>query len=243
MSKNISIFNGVKKVYLIGIGGIGVSGIAEFLIKKNYEVSGSDITLSLITKRLENMGVKIFEGHKESNLPEDTELVIYTAAVKDDNEELKKAKRLNMKLVKRAEALGDIVNDKFVIAVSGTHGKTTTTAMISKVLIDNKNDPTVFVGGKTDFLNGSSSRIGKGEVAVVEADEYDRSFHQLKANIIIITNIEADHLDIYKDLNAIKESFTKFIENAKKGVKIIACGDDENIREVLKDFDNKTYYG
>jgi len=243
MSKNISIFNGVKKVYLIGIGGIGVSGIAEFLIKKNYEVSGSDITLSLITKRLENMGVKIFEGHKESNLPDDTELVIYTAAVKDDNEELKKAKRLNMKLVKRAEALGDIVNDKFVIAVSGTHGKTTTTAIISKVLIDNKHDPTVFVGGKTDFLNGSSSRIGKGEVAVVEADEYDRSFHQLKANIIIITNIEADHLDIYKDLNAIKESFTKFIENAKKGVKIIACGDDENIREVLKDFDNKTYYG
>lgn len=244
MDNDKKIFDDVKKVHLIGIGGIGMSGIAEYLIKKNYTVSGSDMTLSPITKRLENLGVQIFSGHKEDNLPDDAELVIYTAAVKEDNEEFKKAERLNIKSVKRAVALGEIVNSKFVIAVCGTHGKTTTTAMIAKIFIDNKMDPTVFVGGNLDFLDGGSSRIGNGAMAIVEADEYDRSFHQLKPDIAIITNIEADHLDIYKDLESIKESFAEFIKNSKKDSKIIACGDDINIMEVLKEFnDKKVLYG
>lgn len=237
------LFKNITRIHLIGIGGIGMSGIAEYLVKKNFIVSGSDMTLSPITTRLENIGVKIFSGHKESNLTDDTDLVIYTAAVKNDNEEFKKAERLKTKSVKRAEALGEIVNSKFVIAVSGTHGKTTTSAMIAKIFIDDKMDPTVFVGGNLDFLDGGSSRIGKGEMAIVEADEYDRSFHQLKPDIAIITNIEADHLDIYKDLESIKDSFKEFLRNSKKDSKIIACGDDNNILEVLKEFDHKDLYG
>jgi len=238
-----NIFNGIKKVHLIGAGGIGMSGIAEYLAKKKFIVTGSDANPGQITKRLEKFSVKISKGHAESNLPDDTELVIYTSAVKDDNEELQKAKRLNITTVKRAEALGNIVNDKFLIAVSGTHGKTTTTAMIAKVLIDSKNDPTVFVGGNLEFLNGGTSRIGKSEIAVVEADEYDRSFLTLKPDIIVITNIEADHLDIFKDLDDIKSCFGKFISNGKQGLKVIGCGDDENILSVLSASKQKILYG
>ena len=207
-----NIFEGIKKVHLIGVGGIGMSGIAEYLLRKDYEVTGSDMTASMITGRLVNLGIQCFEGHREENLPDDTELVIYSAAVKEDNPEFKKALRLNIKVVKRAEALGSIVNDKYLISVSGTHGKTTTTAMIAKVLIENGIDPTVFVGGLSDFLEGGSSRIGNSNIAVVEADEYDRSFLQLRSDVIVITNIEADHLDIYEDLEDIKNCFLKFIE-------------------------------
>jgi len=238
-----NIFEGIKKVHLIGVGGIGMSGIAEYLLRKDYEVSGSDMTSSMITGRLVNLGIKCFEGHREENLTDDTELVIYSAAVKEDNPELKKAIRLNLKVVKRAEALGSIVNDKYLISVSGTHGKTTTTAMIAKVLIENGIDPTVFVGGLSDFLEGGSSRIGNSNIAVVEADEYDRSFLQLRSDVIVITNIEADHLDIYDDLDDIKKCFLKFIEKSKENVNIIACGDDENVRDTLKDVQGVNYYG
>lgn len=240
-SKNI--FDGIKKVHLIGIGGIGVSGIAEYLTGKNFQVTGSDMSKTFITRRLEKTGVKIFEGHSAENLPDDTELVIYSSAVAADNPELLKAKELKIKTVKRAEALGNIVNDKFVIAVSGTHGKTTTTAMIAKILIDSRIDPTVFVGGNIEFLDGGSSRLGKSNIAVVEADEYDRSFLQLKPDIIIITNIDADHLDIYKDLDDIKDTFRKFIAKGKKDLKVIACGDELNVVEVISDVKRKMTYG
>lgn len=238
-----NIFDGVKKVHLIGAGGIGMSGIAEYLGRKKFEVTGSDMALSPVTKRLEKFKVKISEGHNENNLPGDTELVIYSAAVKEDNPEYLKALSLGIKTVKRAEALGFIVNDKFVISVSGTHGKTTTAAMIAKVLIESKLDPTVFVGGNIDYLDGGSSRIGKNNIAVVEADEYDRSFFHLRSDIIIITNIDIDHLDIYKDIEDIKESFRKFIDQGKKGLKIIACGDEKNVVEILKDRKDKKLYG
>ncbi|MDQ3019962.1 MAG: UDP-N-acetylmuramate--L-alanine ligase [Bacteroidota bacterium] len=238
-----NLFDGIKKVHLIGIGGIGMSGIAEYLARKKNEVTGSDILMSPITNRLLKFGVKIYEGHDEKNLGDDTELVIYSSAVKDDNEEYKKAIRINKKLIKRAEALGNIVNDKFVIAVSGTHGKTTTTAMIAKILIESKHDPTVFVGGNIDFLDGGSSRIGKSNIAVVEADEYDRSFLTLNSDIIVITNIDPDHLDIYKDIDDIKNNFRKFIDNSKKNLKVFAFGDDNNVVDVVKDLKNKTLYG
>lgn len=237
------VFGTTERIHLTGIGGAGMSGIAEYLLKNNYKVTGSDMNLSAVTKKLENLGAKIFQGHKESNLPDDTELVIYTSAVKDDNEELSKALRLKIHIMKRAEALGNIVNDKFLIAVSGTHGKTTTSAMIAKVLIDENYDPTVFIGGLPDFLDGNSSRSGRSEYAVAEADEYDRSFYHLKPDIAVITNIDEDHLDIYKDIEDIKKSFRHFIDNCKKGSRIIAYGDDGNIREVLKDFKNTVYYG
>ena len=238
-----NIFDGVKKVHLIGVGGIGMSGIAEYLGRKKFEVTGSDLTSTPVTKRLEKFKVKIFEGHNENNLPDNTQLVIYSAAVNEDNPEYLKAKRLGIKMVKRAEALGNIVNDKFVISVSGTHGKTTTTAMIAKVLIESKLDPTVFVGGNIDYLDGGSSRIGKSNIAVVEADEYDRSFLQLQSDIIVITNIDLDHLDIYKDIEDIKDSFRQFIDKGKKGLQIIACGDEKNVADILIDRKDKKLYG
>lgn len=238
-----NIFTGVKKVHLIGAGGIGMSGIAEYLAIRKFTVSGSDMTMSPIIRRLAKFGVKISEGHSESNLSEDVQLVIYTSALKDDNEELVKAHRLGIRTVKRAEALGSIVNDKFVIAVCGTHGKTTTTAMISKVLIESRFDPTVFVGGSIDFLDGGSSRIGSSNIAVVEADEYDRSFLHIRSDILVITNIDPDHLDIFKDIDDIKSNFKKFVETSKPNCKVIGCGDDKNVLEVLKDIKNKTMYG
>ncbi|MBK6539249.1 MAG: hypothetical protein IPG09_16320 [Ignavibacteria bacterium] len=167
---------------------------------------------------MKNFGITIHEGHDAEFLPDDTELVIYSAAVKEDNPEYIKAVSLNIRKIKRAKALGEIVNDKFLIAVSGTHGKTTTTSMVAKILIDNNLDPTVFVGGNLSFLDGSSSRIGNSNIAVVEADEYDRSFLTLKADVIIVNNIEADHLDIYENLEDIKKKFYKVLQSLEKKI-------------------------
>jgi UDP-N-acetylmuramate--alanine ligase len=240
-----NIFEDVKKVYLIGIGGIGMSGIAEYLARQYFEVSGSDITLSDITRRLKDFGINIFEGHHESNLSDDTDLVIYTSAVKDDNEEIKKAKKLNIRMMKRAEMLGHIVNDLYLISVSGSHGKTTTTAMISKVLIDNNYDPTVFVGGSLDYLEGGTSRIGKSKYAVVEADEYDKSFLTLSSDLIIVTSIEKDHTDIYEDVEDLKNNFMKFCNKRKINSKIIGYGDDNIVVDVLSSYpeSEKVFYG
>ncbi len=234
---------GYRRVHLIGIGGIGMSGIAEYLAGKGVSVSGSDIRESITTRRLDRLGVNIMPGHSGEYISDDCELVIYTSALDEENPELKKAKELGIKLIKRAEALGDIVNKQFLIAVSGTHGKTTTTAMIAKVLIDADIDPTVFVGGALDFFEGGSSRIGSGDVAVVEADEYDRSFLKLTPDILVITNIDSDHLDIYRDIGDIIENFKMFIAKRKSNSYIIACGDDRDVLTAIKGIDNSITYG
>ncbi len=233
------------KYHFIGIGGIGMSGLAEYLAEKGHTVTGSDTTATVITERLEKTGIKVYYGHSESNLPEDTDIVVYTSAVKDRNPELQKAKELNIEFIKRAEMLGRIVNDKYLIAVSGTHGKTTTTAMIAKVLIEDGLDPTVFVGGSVDFLEGGASRTGKGKIAVVEADEYDRSFLTLRPDIIVITNLEKDHSDIYKNIEELKMTFKEFINLRKESSRIIAFGDDDNVRSILAEMnpDEVIYYG
>lgn len=233
------------KYYFIGIGGIGMSGLAEYLAQKGHIVTGSDTTGTIITERLEKKGIKIFYGHSGSNLTEDTDIVVYTSAVKQDNPELKKAKELNIEFIKRAEMLGRIVNDKYLIAVSGSHGKTTTTAMIAKVLIEDGLDPTVFVGGSIDFLEGGASRTGKGKIAIVEADEYDKSFLTLRPDIIIITNLEKDHSDIYKNIEELKMTFKEFINLRKESSRVIAFGDDENVRSILAEMnpDEVIYYG
>jgi UDP-N-acetylmuramate--alanine ligase len=238
------LFENIKKVHFIGIGGIGMSGIAEYLAKNSYTISGSDSYTTNISERLKNFGITIHEGHSADFLPEDTELVIYSAAVKEDNPEYIKAVSLNIPTIKRAKALGEIVNNKFLIAVSGTHGKTTTTAMVAKILIDNDLDPTVFVGGNLSFLDGSSSRIGNGNIAVVEADEYDRSFLTLKADVIIVNNIESDHLDIYENLQDIQNNFIKFCNLGKENCKVIMNGDDENVRTIANQIEKiKIFFG
>lgn len=233
-----------KNIYFIGIGGIGMSGLAEYFLLNGYSVSGSDMTESHITNRLKELGANIIIGHSESNITPELDTVVYTSAVKNGNPEIDRANELGIRTIRRAEMLGEIVNDKYLIAISGTHGKTTTTAMIGKLLVDAGLDPLIFVGGNVQLFDGGASRFGKGKYAVVEADEYDRSFLALRPDITIITNIDEDHLDIYKDLNDIKETFRLFCDRSKYGAYIIYCGDDENIKSFINSINReKLSYG
>jgi len=221
------------KIFFIGIGGIGMSALAEYLLEQGNIICGSDFQVSAIVNRLVSKGATIKIGHNERNITDDIDLVVYSSAIGDSNPEILQAKAKSIKIIRRAELLGSIVNNMFLIAVSGTHGKTTTAAMIAKLLIDFNLDPTVFVGGSMDFLDGAAMRRGAGKIAVVEADEYDRSFLTLSPDITIINNIEEDHLDIYKDLNDIKDNFIKFTNQSKKGSIAILNGDDENIASII----------
>ena len=233
-----------QNIYFIGIGGIGMSGLAEYYLRNGYVVSGSDMTETHITQRLAGLGAKIHYGHSALNITPNIDTVVYTSAVKPDNPEMIKAEELGIRKVRRAEMLGEIVNDKYLIAVSGTHGKTTTTAMIGKLLVDSGLDPLIFVGGNVQLFDGGASRFGSGKYAVVEADEYDRSFLALRPNIAIVTNIDSDHLDIYKDLEDIKETFRQFCDRSKYGAYMIYCGDDENIKSFMNTINReKISYG
>lgn len=231
-------------IYFIGIGGIGMSGLAEYFLRTGHKVSGSDMTATHITERLVSLGAEIFNGHSASNISGSIDTVVYTSAVKNGNPELEKANELGIRTVRRAEMLGEIVNDKYLIAVSGTHGKTTTTAMIGKLLVDAGLDPLIFVGGNVQLFDGGATRFGSGKYAVVEADEYDRSFLALRPDVTVVTNIDADHLDIYKDLDDIKSTFREFCDRSKYGAYMIYCGDDENIKSFMNSINReKISYG
>ncbi len=233
-----------ENIYFIGIGGIGMSGLAEYYLRNGYNVSGSDMTETHITQRLITLGAKIYYSHSANNITVDISTVVYTSAVKEDNSEMIRAEELGIRRIRRAEMLGEIVNDKYLIAISGTHGKTTTTAMIGKLLVDAGLDPLIFVGGNVQLFDGGASRFGEGKYAVVEADEYDRSFLSLRPNIAIVTNIDADHLDIYKDIDDIKETFRQFCDRSKYGAYMIYCGDDENIKSFMNTINReKVSYG
>lgn len=227
----------VKSVHFIGIGGIGMCGLAEYLLVKGYKVTGSDSTRTFITERLESKGAKVSYGHSADNIRKGVHLVVYTSAVKKDNPEYKKALSLKISTIKRAVLLGELVNGLNLIAVSGTHGKTSTTSMIANILIKSGIDPTVFVGGNLDILGGASYRIGKGKWAVVEADEYDRSFLTLKPNVIVVNNIELDHIDIYKNEKSLKTAFKSFLSNLKQEGTIVANFDDKNVKELIDPID------
>ena len=246
----MSLLTKQDSIYFIGIGGIGMSGLAEYYLRNGYHVHGSDVAESHITKRLESLGAVIHLGHSGDNITSKIDTVVYSSAVKFDNDEMKKAKELGVRTIRRAEMLGEVVNDKYLIAVSGTHGKTTTTAMIGKMLVDAGLDPIIFVGGNVSLFDGGASRIGSGNYAVVEADEYDKSFLALRPDVTVITNIDADHLDIYRNLDDIKDTFKLFCERSKYGAYIIYCGDDENIKsfagslnreKISYGFDEKNY--
>ncbi len=240
----VTVIGNTKNIHFIGIGGIGMSGLAEYYLRNGYKVSGSDLTPSPITNRLKELGAEIYIGHSENNVKSTADAVVYSSAIPMDNPEIIKAKEFHTRIVRRAELLGEIVNDKYLIAVAGTHGKTTTTAMIAKVIADAGLDPLVFVGGNVKLFEGGASRIGKGRYAVVEADEYDRSFLTLKPDIAVITSIDEDHLDIYKDLNDIKNTFKEFCANAKKDAMIIYCGDEANVTNTVSGLRNeKISYG
>ncbi|MBM4177620.1 UDP-N-acetylmuramate--L-alanine ligase, partial [Candidatus Gribaldobacteria bacterium] len=215
------------KIYFIGIGGVAISGLALIAKEKGNRVLGSDSSKSEITDLLKQKGVKVLIGHKQGNLPEDTDLVVYSEAVEDKNPELKKAKDFGIKTLSGAQYLSQIAKDYFLIAVSGMHGKTTTASMAAHLLMDNGFDPTYLIGTK----NGS--RVGKSKYLVIEADDYQAKLLNYKPDILLLTNIEEEHLDYFKNLNHILETFKKYI-NQVKGF-IVANRDNGNICKILKE--------
>jgi len=223
-----------NKIHFIGIGGAGMNALAEYYLRHGVKISGSDLTRNISTGRLEKLGIEVNYNHSPENIPLDTDVVVYTPALSESNVEFLEAKKRGLQIVKRAELLGITVNDKKLVAVAGTHGKTTTSAMIGKVLIDSGFDPTLFIGGNVEFMQGASTRLGSGDFAVVEADEYDRSFHYLKPDLIVITSIELDHSDIYSGQANLEESFEIFLSKSKTGAKVIYCGDDKVVSGLVK---------
>ncbi|MGE5473008.1 MAG: UDP-N-acetylmuramate--L-alanine ligase [Ignavibacteriales bacterium] len=228
---------------MIGIGGISMSGLAEILIKWGYVISGSDLNPSHITDRLKNSGIEINIPHQAQNV-DGADGVVYTAAVKADNPEMIRAKELNLPLVDRASLLGEITGIySKTIAVSGTHGKTTTTSMVASALTESGSDPTVLVGGELSSIGGNY-RIGASELLVTEACEYVESFLKFYPDCGIILNIEMDHLDFFKDLDHVKSSFLKFGNKVSSSGVVIGNFDDENVIDIFKRIDrNKISFG
>lgn len=233
------MFSTVKKIHFVGIGGIGMSGIAEILLSQGFKVSGSDMNQSENTDYLVNLGAEVHIGHAESNI-EGAEVVVYSSAVKPhENPETKLALANNIPVIRRAEMLAELSRLQYCIGIAGTHGKTTTTSMISLVLIEAGIDPTVLVGGRLQDFGGTNARLGKGQWIVVEADEYDRSFLQLTPTIAVINNIEADHLDIYSDLNDIYDTFKDFANKVPFYGLVALCLDDLGCKEIYSSINKK----
>ena len=222
-----------RRIHMVGIGGIGMSSIAEVLLNRGFEITGSDLKKSDVTARLEELGATIHEGHAAEHV-EDADVVVYSSAVKDpsQNPETAEAQRRLIPIIKRSEMLGELMRAKFGVGIAGTHGKTTTTTMVGLVAKHAGLDPTIIVGGKVAVF-GSNAVAGGGEVIVVEADEYDRTFLRLAPIVAVVTNIEADHLDIYADLDDIKDAFVQFANSVPFFGAAILCLDDENVRSVL----------
>ncbi len=223
------------KIHFIGIGGIGVSALAKYYLEKGHKISGSDLVSSEITEALKKLGAKIYIGkHKAKNLPEDTDLVIHSLAVQPNNPELIGGHRMST-ILSYPQALGELTKQYFTIAVSGTHGKSTTTAMIGLILIKAGLDPTVIVGTKLKEFGNSNCRVGKGKYLVIEADEWQASFLNYWPKIIVLTNIEKEHLDFYKNLNHILKTYKKYIGHLPKDGVVVANSDDGNTRKIIKD--------
>ncbi len=221
-----------QPVHFVGIGGIGMSGLAEVLLELGYRVSGSDVKLTPITERLTALGAVIHEGHAAENV-EGANAIVVSSAVRPDNPEVVEARRRGLPVIPRGELLAELMRLKFGIAVAGSHGKTTTTSMVAAVLIQAGLDPTVMVGGRAAVLRGSNARVGSGDYLVVESDESDGSFLKLAPILAVVTNIDREHLDHYKDLDEICQAFVEFVNRVPFYGAAILCLDDENIQRIL----------
>jgi UDP-N-acetylmuramate--alanine ligase len=219
-----------QRVHLIGVGGIHMSGIAQILRHRGHFVSGSDLTLSPLTSRLEDLGVAVHSGHEAANV-DDAELVVYTSAAHDDNPELVEARRRGIQTIKRAEMVARLMEGKQVIAVAGAHGKTTTTSLIAFMLKRGGLDPTYMLGGESIDLEGNAAP-GHGEYFVVEADEYDRAFLHYRPHVAVVTNIEPDHLDIYGTIEELTDAFRQFLSQVDNNGFILACTDSPVVQAV-----------
>jgi UDP-N-acetylmuramate--alanine ligase len=225
------MFKRIKHIHFVGIGGIGMSGIAEVLLNLGYRVSGSDMKESDTTERLRKLGGEIFIGHRGENVVS-PHVVVISSAVKNENVEVVAAREKQIPVIPRAEMLAELMRLKYGVAIAGAHGKTTTTSMVSTVLAAGGIDPTVVIGGKLNSL-GTNAKLGQGEFLVAEADESDGSFLKLSPTIAVVTTIDAEHLDYYKDIDEIKEAFLAFINKVPfYGVSVL-CLDQQHIQELI----------
>jgi UDP-N-acetylmuramate--alanine ligase len=235
-------FRKIKNIHLVGIGGAGMSGIAELLFNLGYGVTGSDLKSSETTQRLKDLGIKIWDHHNQENV-ENSDVVVISSAVKEDNPEVVSAKKRRIPVIRRAEMLGELMRMKHGIGIAGTHGKTTTTSMVGEILSEGGLDPTIVVGGKVVNLS-SHARLGNGQYMVTEADEYDRSFLELSPTIAVITTLEPEHLDYYRDFKEIKDAFLEFVNRVPFYGRVILCWDERNLRDLMAQIERPiTTYG
>ena len=227
------MFSSIKKLHFVGIGGIGMSGIAEILIDQKFSVTGSDKAVSENTERLASLGAKVHIGHDAKNLDSDVDALVYSSAVYADNPEIMEAQKRKIPIIRRAEMLAEVMRLKYGIGIAGTHGKTTTTSMVSLVLMEGDVDPTVIVGGRLHGLAGSNARLGQGDFIVVEADEFDRSFLSITPTIAVLTTLETDHLDCYRDLEDIKGAFIQFASKVPFYGFVVLCLDEPALQEIM----------
>ena len=226
-------FRKIKNIFFVGIGGIGMSGIAELLHQLDFNISGSDMVMNDNVKRLKKLGIRVHDGHSPRNI-DGIDILVYSSAIPVENTEIVNARQKKIPVMRRAEMLGELISlKKTSIAVGGTHGKTTTSSMIGVLLDHAKKEPTLVVGGLVKNIN-TNANLGKGEIIIVEADEFDRSFLALKPTISIITNIELEHTDCYSDLNDLQEAFIQFCKSVPFYGEIIVCIDSPAVREILQ---------
>src|SRR6516225_5875025 len=225
------MFAKIQRVHFVGIGGIGMSGIAEVLLNLGYKVSGSCLKASALTQRLASLGAATFECHRAENLA-GAEVVVTSSAIARDNPEVVAAHANHIPVIPRAEMLAELMRLKYGIAIAGMHGKTTTTSMVATVLASGGLDPTVVIGGRVDAM-GSNARVGKSEYFVAEADESDRSFLKLWPILAVVTNIDREHMDCYRDMADVERTFVDFLDHVPFYGMVVACNDNEDLRRVL----------
>jgi UDP-N-acetylmuramate--alanine ligase len=225
------MFAKIQRIHFVGIGGIGMSGIAEVLLNLGYKISGSDLKSSSVTQRLASLGATIHDGHAASNVA-GADVVVISSAVSMENPEVAEARRLHVPVIPRAEMLAELMRLKYGIAIAGMHGKTTTTSMVAAVLAGGGLDPTVVVGGRVDAM-GSNARLGKSQYLVAEADESDRSFLKLSPILSVVTNIDREHMDCYRDMRDVRRTFLEFMERVPFYGMVVGCNDDPILERLL----------
>jgi UDP-N-acetylmuramate--alanine ligase len=228
----MKILGKVRHIHFVGIGGIGMSGIAELLLNLGYTVSGSDIKESQVTKRISRLGGEVFHGHRPGNI-EGADVVVYSSAVPPDNPEIMEAKDRSIPVISRAEMLAELMRLKYGIAVAGAHGKTTTTTMIASILTAGNLDPTVIIGGRLNIWGGSNAKLGQGDILVAESDESDGSFMALSPAIAVVTNLDLEHVDHYGNMENIRTAFVNFINKIPFYGTAILCMDNEEIQNII----------
>lgn len=227
----MSMKSKIKRIHMVGIGGAGMCGIAEVLLTLGYEVSGSDLVKGQVAQRLESLGATVYAGHARENV-RDAQVVVRSTAVRDDNPELVEARAKGVPIIPRAEMLAELMRLKTGVAVAGTHGKTTTTSLLATIFMEAGLDPTVIIGGRLNAY-GTNAMLGQGRYLIAEADESDGSFLCLLPRMSVVTNIDADHLDYYKDLDEIRDSFVDFMNSVPFYGLNVVCGDDPGVQSVL----------